>query len=263
MTYYLFIFLAGLAGSMHCIGMCGGFACAMGGDPRGRAPSVLRHGVYNLGRVSSYCFIGAAAGYGGMLLVGHGGETTAGSAAQRALALLSGLLMVFIGLQFFGLFKRAGLHLLEPGGHALAQALRRLVKAPGMAAPLAFGVLNGLLPCPLVYAFAAQAAASGGPLQGLLIMAAFGLGTFPAMLMMGGVGLWLRRGSAPAGTQTIRASFLPRAVPVLRTEWRLHGMRSIAWRTQGVRVAGGFIVLLGVITLARGLLPMSGHMLGH
>jgi len=263
MTYYLLIFLAGLAGSMHCIGMCGGFACAMGADPRGRAASVLRHGVYNLARVSSYCFIGAAVGYGGVLLVGDAGEASASSTAQRALAALSGLLMVFIGLQFFGLFERAGLHWLEPSGSALAQALRRLVKAPGLAAPLAFGVLNGLLPCPLVYAFAAQAAASGGPLQGLLIMAAFGLGTFPAMLMMGGVGLWLRGGAAPAGTQTIHASFLPRAAPVLRTDWRVHGMRSIAWRTQGVRVAGGFIVLLGVITLARGLLPMSAHMLGQ
>ena len=124
-------------------------------------------------------------------------------------------------------------------------------------------MLNGLLPCPLVYAFAAQAAASGGPLQGLLIMAAFGLGTFPAMLMMGGVGLWLRRDTAPARTQTIHASFLPRAAPVLRTNWRLHGMHSVAWRAQGVRVAGAFIVLLGVITLARGLLPISAHMLGQ
>ena len=47
-------------------------------------------------------------------------------------------------------------------------------------------MLNGFLPCPLVYAFAAQAAGSGGALPGLLVMLAFGLGTFPAMLLVAG-----------------------------------------------------------------------------
>lgn len=255
MSAYLLFFLAGLAGSMHCIGMCGGFACGLGSDPRGRAASVLRHGIYNLGRVSSYCFIGAIVGYGGVLLVGHAGESTAGSGAQRALAVVSGALMLFIGLQFLGLFKRARLHGLNPAGAWLAGALRNLVKAPGMGAPLAFGVLNGFLPCPLVYAFAAQAAASGGALPGLLVMAAFGLGTFPAMLMMGGLGAWLRRGVGARPQQPIQhpihVSFLP-ARPALRADWRLIG----------VRIAGGFIVLLGLITVARGILPMSAHM-GH
>lgn len=244
MTPYLLVFLAGAAGSMHCVGMCGGFACAIGGDRRGPAAGALRHAVYNLGRVTSYCFIGAVLGHAGWLLVGAGGEASAASAAQRVLAALSGLLMVYIGLQFLGLLRRASWATasIEP----LAQSLRHLVKAPGLAAPLAFGVINGFLPCPLVYAFAAQAAASGGPLPGLQIMAAFGLGTFPAMLAMGGLGVWLRR-AGPAATQPIQASFLPHAVPASRTDWRL----------AGVRLAGGFIVLLGLITVARGVLPMS------
>jgi hypothetical protein len=92
--------------------------------------------------------------------------------------------------------------------------------------------LNGFLPCPLVYAFAVQAAASGGALPGLGVMLAFGLGTFPAMLAMGMLGTWLRSA-------------------------RANGAR---WRLTGVRAAGAFIVLLGVITLARGVLPMSMHL---
>jgi len=157
LTPYLLVFLAGLAGSMHCVGMCGGFACAMGGDARGPAASLLRHLVYNVGRVSSYCFLGALVGYSGALLVGHGGEGSAGSAAQRALALLSGALMVFIGLQFLGVLRRTA-PALASAGVGFAAAVRGLLRTPGYAAPLAFGVLNGLLPCPLVYAFAAQAA---------------------------------------------------------------------------------------------------------
>jgi len=50
---YLLISLAGLAGSVHCIGMCGGFVCVMGRDPRGAAATLRRHLIYNLGRVTT------------------------------------------------------------------------------------------------------------------------------------------------------------------------------------------------------------------
>ena len=96
------------------------------------------------------------------------------------------------------------------------------------AAPLAFGVFNGFLPCPLVYAFTAEAASTSQALPGLLTMASFGLGTFPAMLMMGGVGRILAPG----------------------------------WRRHGVWVAGGCILLLGIITLGRGILPL-GTLMPH
>ena len=248
MTQYLLIFLAGAAGSFHCVGMCGGFACAMGSDPRGPLATLRRHLLYNLGRVMTYCFLGVLVGYLGVLLVGHGGESTPASLAQRALAVVSGLLMVFIGLQFFGFFRRFSPGLTGVGGELLVPALRELLKTSGIAAPLAFGVLNGFLPCPLVYAFAAQAAASGGPASGFLTMAAFGLGTFPAMLVMGGIGM------RPGFRQ-------PGAVPLSLHPARGAVLRS-GWRVQGMRVAGGFIVVLGLITLARGVLPMTAHVHG-
>lgn len=247
MTQYVLIFLAGAAGSFHCVGMCGGFACAMGSDPRGRSATLRRHLGYNLGRVMTYCFLGATVGYLGLLLVGHGGEGTLASLAQRTLAVVSGLLMVFIGLQFFGLFRRFSPGLTGSGGQLLVPALRDLMKSSSIAAPLAFGVLNGFLPCPLVYAFAAQAAASGDPASGFLTMAAFGLGTFPAMLAMGGIGIWWRRG-ARAGAPDIH----PARGAVLRS----------GWRERGMCLAGGFIVALGLITLARGVLPMTAHVHG-
>jgi sulfite exporter TauE/SafE len=255
MLQYMLIFLAGLAGSVHCIGMCGGFACAMGRDPRGPAATLRRHLIYNVGRATTYCFLGAGVGYLGVLIVGHGGEASAVSLAQRLLAGVSGLLMMYIGLQFFGCFRGSGRHLAGAGGEFLAAALRQLLKSPGAGAPLAVGVLNGFLPCPLVYAFAAQAAGSGGPLPGLLTMAAFSLGTFPAMLLMGGVSIWLRPRFDHIGTP---------AVQPVRTD-RLQSGGTLArpsWRLQTLRVAGGFIVLLGVITFARGILPMSAHMHG-
>jgi len=252
MSHYLIIFLAGLAGSMHCVGMCGGFACALGPDHRGRGATLGRHLIYNLGRVSSYCFLGACVGYLGLLLIGHGGEESWAALAQRGLSLLSGLLMLYIGLQFLGLLGHAGPPL--PGIGWLADGLRQLTKSPGPGGPLALGALNGLLPCPLVYAFVAHAAGSGGPLPGVLVMAAFGLGTFPAMLLMGGLGLWVRSRGARSRRGPAQEAVLVQS-----------GSRSIfgaGLRQQGVRIAGVFILVLGLITVARGVLPMGAHLHG-
>src|SRR6266478_7117627 len=229
-AYYLMLFTAGFAGSFHCVGMCGGFACALGHDPQGNGATVLRHLLYNAGRLTTYCFLGGLAGTLGQVICTPQGMTVSlvgGSldVAQRILAIVAGLLMIGMALQFFGLLQ--GFHRLASGfgSSTLAISLRSLLTARGRAAPLALGVFNGFLPCPLVYAFVAQAASAAGALPGFLTMASFGLGTFPAMLMMGGVGL---------------------ALPS-------------AWRQRGVWFAGSCILLLGLITLGRGILPFAAH----
>jgi uncharacterized protein len=238
MSYYALLFLAGFAGSFHCIGMCGGFACALGADPRGAGATSVRHVVYNTGRLTTYCFLGGLAGGLGQVIctsLGSRSELAAPflsaslNAAQRGLAVMAGLLMIIMALRFFGL---RGWHRLTSGfgGSTLVISLRSLLRRPGHAAPLAFGVLNGFLPCPLVYAMVAQAASTFDVLSGVLTMTAFGLGTFPAMLAVGGIGRLLA----------------PR------------------WRQRGVQLAGSFILALGLVTLGRGLVPMAaGHGLHH
>jgi len=234
MTYYLVIFAAGFAGSFHCIGMCGGFACGLGRDARGASATAVRHLLYNTGRLTTYCFLGGLAGALGQVICTAQGVTAAplldGSidVAQRAFAIIAGLLMIAMALQFFGRLQAFHRLAIGFGGSTLAMSLRSLLAARSPAAPLAFGVFNGFLPCPLVYAFVAQAASTAGALPGFLVMGAFGLGTFPAMLMMGGVG----RAIAPA------------------------------WRQRGVWLAGCCILLLGLITLGRGFLPSDAH-IGH
>jgi uncharacterized protein len=237
MSYYAVLFIAGIAGSFHCIGMCGGFACALGGDPRGRSATTVRHALYNTGRLTTYCFLGGLAGGLGWSIytcVGTGSQlgvpilSESLDAMQRALAVIAGLLMIIMALQFFGLRKLRRVTI-GFGGSTLATALRSLLSARGHAAPLAFGVINGFLPCPLVYAMVAQAASTLDVLSGCLTMAAFGLGTFPTMLVMGGLGRLLA----------------PR------------------WRQHGVRLAGSFILALGLVTLGRGIVPMTAHGLHH
>jgi sulfite exporter TauE/SafE len=228
---YGLIFLAGFAGSFHCIGMCGGFACALGACHGGRRSMIERQLLYNLGRLTTYAFLGVLAGSIGQMLCTSAGLTNTVldgplNTGQRLFAAASGLLMLLMALQLFG-FQRIRAVAVGFGGGALVSSFRAILAAPGRGAPLAFGVFNGFLPCPLVYAFAAQATASANVLSGMLTMVAFGLGTFPAMLMMGGVG-------------------------------RAAGPR---WRHRGVHLAASFILVLGLITVGRALLPLVGH--GH
>ena len=237
MGYYAVVFLAGFAGSFHCVGMCGGFACALGRDAGGGAASALRHLLYNSGRLTTYVFLGGLAGALGQVICTATGVEVAlmGGAldiGQRVLAIVAGLLMIAMALQFFG--RLPGLHRfkLRVSGSGIAAALRSLLAVRSPAAPLAFGVFNGFLPCPLVYAFVAQAAGTGAAPSGALVMAFFGLGTFPAMLLTGGVGQALG--------------------PVLGP----------LWRQRGVRLAGIGILLFGLVTLGRGVLPAGLH-LGH
>ena len=228
MSEYLLIFLAGVAGSFHCLGMCGGFVCTLGAQGPGGWAGMKRHLLYNSARVCSYVFLGALVGALGGALIAHDGPSAALAAAPRLLAVAAGVLILVFGLQLLGLLPR--LRLAHAGaarvGQGVAVSVRGLLTAPGSGAPLAFGVANGFLPCPLVYAFLAMAAARADVGSAALTMLAFGLGTFPAMLLTGGVGRLL--------------------APV--------------WRRRGVWIAGAFLLALGAITLARGLLPLTGHM---
>ena len=222
MSYYAYVFVAGIAGSFHCVGMCSGFACGLGADRSGRrSATALRHLLYNIGRLSVYAFLGGLAGSLAAVLA-MSGTATVVTAAQQALGLLAGSLMVVMALQLFGLFG------LRPaasfGAGAMVHALGALAATPNRAAPVALGVFNGFLPCPLVYAFVAQAAASGNAGSGILIMIALGLGTFPAMLAMGWMGIAMRPG----------------------------------WRQAGGRLAGTVVLVFGLITIARVFVPLDG-----
>lgn len=228
MSQYLLIFVAGIAGSFHCIGMCGGFACALGGnaDSKGHLAILERHFFYNTGRLTTYVFLGVVAAVLGQSLAGHDAVGGLGT-GQRLLAVVAGLLMLVMALQLLGLQRISFFTTAPASSEVLLVPLRGLLTAPGRMTPLAIGIFNGFLPCPLVYAFVAKAAASGGSLSGALIMTAFSLGTFPAMLLMGGLG--------------------HRLSPQLRK--------------RGVWLAGAFILLFGLITLMRGIMPLAEH--GH
>ncbi len=167
-------FMLGLAGSLHCAGMCGPLALALphpGGGARGFVASRL---AYNAGRIVTYSALG--------LVFGLLGRTLALAGIQRWLSVGAGSLML-LGLLFSTRLGagtpavRAVLRLKATFGSLLR---RRSLGSLGL-----LGLLNGLLPCGLVYAACAGATATGGLLSGLAYMACFGLGTLPLMLGIG------------------------------------------------------------------------------
>ncbi len=177
-------FALGLAGSTHCVLMCGGVVgvlCAgLPAEARSRPLPYLL--AYNLGRIGSYTFAGLLAG--GLGAVAQGLWPVAG--AQLALKAVAGALMLGAGLYLAGvwpLFAR-----LEALGAPLWERLRPAaqallpVRSPRQA--IALGVLWGWLPCGLVYTALALALSAGSATTGALAMMAFGLGTLPMLLAM-------------------------------------------------------------------------------
>lgn len=167
-------FLLGLVGSAHCAGMCGPLVLALasrGGDPTRLLAGRLS---YNAGRLVTYAAIGSAFGLLGQSLAVAGFQRWVSIAAGAAI--LSGLLTS-------SRFVVSGP--IQRMVTAVKQRLGRLLGQPGCSAQFGFGLLNGFLPCGLVYAAAAGATATGSIVDGISYMLAFGLGTVPMMLALG------------------------------------------------------------------------------
>lgn len=173
---YGLAFAGGLVGSVHCLGMCGAFPLAIAA--RGGRASARGQLLYHAGRLQALALIGALAGSLGAALVWAG-------PARRVLALGAGSLMVAIGAERLG-WLPLGVPGLGPAlERGIGRSLREVLSWRSPAAPFALGAANAFLPCHLVYAFAAQAAASGSLASGAATMIAFGAGTVPALLALG------------------------------------------------------------------------------
>jgi uncharacterized protein len=173
--------VAGVAGSVHCLAMCGGLAGALGMRSHGNPAATLRAAwLYQCGRLGGYGLAGALFGLLGATLVSTVNLplfATIARVGAGALLVLAALKVLF-GWNLLSAIERTGAHYWK----VLQPLARRAMSAPGAARSLAVGLLWGWLPCGLVYSMLVFASLSGEPLRGAGIMVAFGLGTMPAML---------------------------------------------------------------------------------
>lgn len=222
------MFTTGMLGGLsHCVGMCGPFvlaqvgACANLPGPalvRARGSMLL---PYHLGRITTYAALGA-------LVAAGGGAVTRMTGVSWLLAFILGLAaLLFLRQGLVGLFPRlaggTGGGLAIGLGQRLTAPLRPLFARPIGLNGYLLGLTLGLLPCGLVYAGLASSMGTGDPLAGLIMMAAFGAGTVPALLAIGLLG-----GAAAHRWRSIAARVTPllmlvNAFLVGRMAWHMLG----------------------------------------
>lgn len=215
--------ILGLLGGGHCLGMCGGLmgALTLAIPPEQRCRRLRLLVAYNLGRVFSYACAG--------LLLGLAGWAVASSPAAMALRVVAALLLIAMGLYLAGWWN--GLTRIEALGRGLWRVIQpaasRLMPVSSLPQALLLGALWGWLPCGLVYSTLLWAASQGSAGYSAALMLAFGLGTWPILLVTG------------LAAQRVNALL----------------------RRRSVRVAGGLLVILfGLWTLPG---PHQHWLMGH
>ncbi|MCU0792197.1 MAG: sulfite exporter TauE/SafE family protein [Opitutaceae bacterium] len=213
---YLTVGLMGLLGGAHCAGMCAPFAFAISAGAGGRAAWLAaRHTAYQLGKATAYVFLGVLL----MLAAGWADLVAPLAKIQNLLAGVAGGVMVILGLGYALAWRWTGSWAAEGGwaGRACG-ALRVLWTGTSLWRCVLTGWINGFLPCGLSFA-ALLFLVSRDSLEGVVAGAyVFGFGTMPVLLAVGWLG---ERVSAKA-------------------------------RGRGLRIAGGLLVVFGVLTIFRG-----------
>lgn len=206
MSFYWSAIVFGFLGSFHCIGMCGPIVLAL------PAQSFVKKLLYNIGRTLTYALMGLTLG-----LIGEGFSIIGW---QQYLSVGIGALMLIIVV--FTKYKHFDLPLSGPMAKLWSltkMQLGSLMVSKSVFSSLLVGLLNGLLPCGLVYAALFAAIAQGNALESSIYMVFFGLGTIPMLLAVAIFGNWL----APK------------------------------WRTAFNRLVPYFLVIVAVLLILRGL----------
>lgn len=173
--------MIGMVGSFHCVGMCGPIALAL---PLKKGNKLLGSLIYNTGRLVTYSLLGG--------LLGLAGTIIAMAGFQQGLSITIGSLFILLILVPKWLQNKISpAHFLSKTIASVKKPMQQLFATPSYPARLIIGMINGLLPCGLVYMGIAGAVATGSVIKGSLFMVFFGLGTFPAMLGVSLLGHWI------------------------------------------------------------------------
>ena len=177
------ITIAFLGSFGHCVGMCGGIVIAYSStkikSDWTKKIQAIAHLLYSFGRVTTYTILGALFGL-------IGGVVTFDNLTSGIFLIITGLMMVLVGLSLMGKIKF--LTILE---HSCSKSplyqntFKSLLGSQSLFSFYLLGMLNGLLPCGFVYVFAITAASTGSALWGAFVMLIFGLSTIPALFSLG------------------------------------------------------------------------------
>jgi uncharacterized protein len=177
MLYYLTAVTIGLMGSLHCVGMCGPIALAVPLSNHGKGYRFLGSFNYLFGKALTYSLLGLFSGAFAKMLSMAG--------FQRYISIFTGILilLVFI-IQNIG-YKSLGLERLNYQWLLiLKKQFNKFLQEKNLLSAFLIGLLNGVLPCGLVYVALAGAVGAGGWWQSMLYMFLFGVATMPLMFVL-------------------------------------------------------------------------------
>ena len=183
MEYIWIALLAGAASFPHCLGMCGGFALhlAIGGT---KLAGLVRQLLWHLGRITTYVFLGALAGFLGNMV-----SLARWPVVKNIPGYLAGVIMVLMGLSFLGCIPARRTHSRCPQNEGLLGSFfGQFLHAPSALSALTLGLTTGFLPCPITIGILGLAATSASVPLGMGLMAGMGLGTVWALLILGMTG---------------------------------------------------------------------------
>lgn len=172
---YLVVFLASLAWSGHCLGMCGGFALSLAAAPQKWPTLFARQLLYHAGKTFTYIFLGMLALALGLYL----------KRFSFWLGIVAGILLIAIGLNTLGVLRRAKSFSAFLEATPVCGMLDAFMHQRSAMSAFLLGLFNGFLPCPLVYAMLVYVATLPAWLPAMLTMTVFGLGTLPALVTLG------------------------------------------------------------------------------
>ncbi len=169
-------FIIGLASSLHCIGMCGPLALAIPLDYRNTKKQISGSIQYNTGRIASYSFLG--------LIVGLAGVSLKLLITFQIISIASGILMLLFATNKFtqklSILRKINNFLFS----VISNLFGKIRKSQSSFKPTLFGIVNGLLPCGMVYISIMNALTAENLLFSILSMTAFGVGTFFTMFFI-------------------------------------------------------------------------------
>lgn len=185
----------GFASSFHCVGMCGPIALALPINRKNNITRFLSILSYHLGKTSTYVLIGSLSGLAGRVFFING--------LQQIVSIVIGSsIVLFILLPYFIDQSRYTPHFLNTAYQKLRSHFTRLLSKRGIIDIFGIGLLNGLLPCGMVYMGAAAAAVTGNVIDAAIFMVGFGAATVPALLAVQGFSLYSKK-----FRQVIRSAF--------------------------------------------------------
>jgi len=203
MIFYFSAFLIGLAGSVHCVGMCGPLALAIPGASKDKGFTFfLRTIAYQISRISGYGVLG--------LIVGFFSQGMQITGIQPYFSLLSGIILLFLG--FFGIIPEVNAFSKYPIIQHFQVKINRIIGTvmtnEHFSTPFVLGFLNAMLPCGMIYIAMGTGLSSGNMSEAALYLISFGLGTLPLMFMMSLSGQFLSLQMRRSWQKTIPIIFM-------------------------------------------------------